>query len=88
MRRLLIGLVRLYRGLLSPMTRGACRHIPSCSQYAEDAIRSHGSLRGTWLALQRLLRCHPWGTFGFDPVPPGAGSGRDKAAGGAPRITG
>ena len=46
-----------------------CRHVPSCSTYAAEALEMHGALRGSWLALRRLLRCHPWGTSGYDPVP-------------------
>lgn len=67
--RFFVLLVRLYQaaraGRPSP-----CRYIPSCSTYAVEAIEHHGSLKGSWLALRRLGRCHPWGGFGFDPVPP------------------
>jgi putative membrane protein insertion efficiency factor len=48
----------------------SCRHVPTCSQYAIEALRRHGIIKGTWLAAGRILRCHPWGTHGFDPVPP------------------
>ena len=67
--RLLIALVRFYQAAISPWTPAACRYTPTCSAYAIDALREHGSLRGTWLALRRLARCHPWGGFGYDPVP-------------------
>ncbi len=69
MRFILILLIRLYRALLSPFFRGACRHEPSCSVYAEEAVRRHGAWRGAWLALRRLSRCRPFGTHGYDPVP-------------------
>lgn len=69
MRHALILVIRLYRATLSPFTRGACRHVPSCSAYAEEAVRRHGALRGGWLALRRLARCRPLGTHGYDPVP-------------------
>jgi putative membrane protein insertion efficiency factor len=62
-------LIRLYRVALSPFTRGACRHVPSCSAYAEEAVRRHGALRGSWLAVCRLARCRPLGSHGYDPVP-------------------
>ena len=69
MQKLLIGLLRGYQYLLSPLLGNNCRFHPSCSQYAQDAIRAHGSARGAWLAGRRLLRCHPWHVGGFDPVP-------------------
>jgi uncharacterized protein len=59
-----------YKLLLSPLFTGSCRFIPSCSTYMADAIREHGALRGVWLGARRLLRCHPFGGHGFDPVPP------------------
>jgi putative membrane protein insertion efficiency factor len=67
--RILIGLVRFYQLAVSPWTPQACRFTPTCSAYALDALREHGSLRGTWLAVRRIARCHPWGGFGYDPVP-------------------
>lgn len=61
--------IRLYQRWLAPFNRGACRHFPSCSEYAAEAIGRHGLARGGWLAMRRLLRCHPLGSSGFDPVP-------------------
>jgi len=69
MSRLLLALIRAYRYLLSPWWGGACRFTPSCSTYAMEAIERHGSVRGGWLALRRVARCHPWCAGGFDPVP-------------------
>ena len=68
-RQLLIGLIRLYRQSLSSWLGPACRYWPSCSHYAEEAIVRHGVARGSWLATRRLLRCHPLGGQGVDPVP-------------------
>ncbi len=70
LRSLLLGMIRLYRRAVSPWTRPSCRYLPSCSAYAEEAVERHGAGRGTWLALRRLLRCHPLGGRGPDPVPP------------------
>jgi putative membrane protein insertion efficiency factor len=62
--------IRGYQLLLGPFMGGACRFEPSCSRYAMDAIATHGAIRGTWLTVRRLARCHPFGAPGFDPVPP------------------
>ena len=62
-------LIRTYQLTLSPLLGPRCRFYPSCSQYALDAVRTHGSLRGSLLALRRLARCHPWHAGGYDPVP-------------------
>ena len=63
------GAVRLYQLLLSPLIPPRCRHLPTCSSYAIEAFREHGLLRGGWLAVRRIARCHPFGTSGYDPVP-------------------
>jgi len=65
----LIGLIRSYKFLISPFLGNRCRFDPSCSEYAVEALRRHGVLRGLWLALRRVLHCHPWHPGGFDPVP-------------------
>jgi putative membrane protein insertion efficiency factor len=69
-KRILLGLIAGYRYFLSPFLGPSCRFYPTCSAYAIEAIESHGSLRGSWLALKRISRCHPWHPGGFDPVPP------------------
>ena len=66
---LLIGIARGYQLLISPILPQTCRFHPTCSGYAIDAIRHHGPGRGGWLALRRIIRCHPWGGQGYDPVP-------------------
>jgi putative membrane protein insertion efficiency factor len=62
--------LKAYKLALSPLFSGACRFEPSCSTYASEAIATHGLLRGSWLAARRLARCHPFGSWGYDPVPP------------------
>ncbi|MGZ5128874.1 MAG: membrane protein insertion efficiency factor YidD [Actinomycetota bacterium] len=68
-RALLIGMIRLYRATLSGWLGGQCRFYPSCSHYAEDAVRTHGATKGAVLATWRVLRCNPFGKGGIDPVP-------------------
>src|ERR1041385_1772960 len=74
---ILIFGVRLYRWVISPAKArlfgplGRCRFTPTCSEYALEAIRTHGALGGSWLGVKRVCRCHPWGACGEDPVPPG-----------------
>jgi uncharacterized protein len=67
--RALILVIRGYQTGISPFLPPACRYTPTCSEYAAEAIRRHGARRGAWLATRRLLRCHPWGGSGHDPVP-------------------
>lgn len=69
MKRVLLAALRGYRYLLRPMLGANCRFYPSCSDYAREAIEQHGALTGTWLALRRVARCHPWHPGGHDPVP-------------------
>jgi putative membrane protein insertion efficiency factor len=66
---LLLGLLRGYKFLISPLFTGCCRFQPSCSDYMAEAIRLHGATRGTWLGMRRLVRCRPFGGHGIDPVP-------------------
>lgn len=70
MQKIMITLIRGYRYLLSPWVGNQCRFYPSCSAYAEEAIQTHGSLKGLWLTVARLVRCAPWHVGGLDPVPP------------------
>ncbi|MEC9483314.1 MAG: membrane protein insertion efficiency factor YidD [Halomonas sp.] len=67
---LIIGLIRLYQYAISPLLGPRCRFWPSCSHYAIEAVRMHGPGHGGWLALRRILKCHPWHSGGVDPVPP------------------
>ena len=69
MRTILIAFIKAYRYLLSPFLGNNCRFHPTCSEYAETAIRRFGTLRGTWLSIRRVGRCHPWHEGGIDPVP-------------------
>jgi hypothetical protein len=71
--RLGVTLVRGYQLLLSPISGGTCRFHPTCSAYAMEALTTHGLARGSWLALTRVSRCHPFARSGFDPVPPRVG---------------
>src|SRR5919201_5764530 len=66
---LVLACLRTYKVLISPLFTGCCRYHPSCTDYMAEVVRTHGSLRGTWLGLRRLSRCRPLGGHGFDPVP-------------------
>lgn len=70
MKKIFIKLIRLYQRYISPLTPPTCRFHPTCSNYAIEAISEHGVLKGTWLAIKRILKCHPFHPGGFDPVPP------------------
>lgn len=70
MKKLFIKLIRLYQRYISPLTPPTCRFHPTCSNYAIEAISEHGVLKGTWFAIKRILKCHPFHPGGFDPVPP------------------
>lgn len=61
--------IHFYRYVISPLTPAACRHYPTCSAYGLDALKIHGPVKGGLLTLNRIARCHPWGTLGYDPVP-------------------
>ena len=69
MSRILVALVRGYQRFVSPMLPPRCRFLPTCSQYAAEAVERHGAARGSWLALRRVARCHPFHPGGHDPVP-------------------
>lgn len=73
MKRLIVVIlilpVRFYQLAISPMLPPSCRYVPTCSQYTIEALRKHGPVKGLWLAVKRILRCHPWGGSGYDPVP-------------------
>lgn len=68
MKKILIKLIRIYRKYISPMKSPCCRFYPTCSQYAIDAIEKYGALKGSFLAIKRILRCHPFNKGGYDPV--------------------
>ena len=68
-RQILIMLVRSYQVVLSPLLPAACRYYPTCSAYAVEALERHGAVRGTWLTVKRIARCHPLRAGGYDPVP-------------------
>lgn len=82
-RRILSGVLIGYRRLISPLYGPVCRFFPSCSAYALEAVTVHGAVRGSWLAVRRLCRCHPWNDGGVDHVPSG---GRSFAPGEEPQI--
>jgi putative membrane protein insertion efficiency factor len=65
----LIVLIKIYQILISPLFPPSCRFVPTCSQYSLEALKKYGILKGGWLSVKRILRCHPWGGSGYDPVP-------------------
>ena len=81
----LIGMLRVYRLVISPLFPPCCRYYPSCSAYAVQAIRRHGPILGGWLALKRIGRCHPWAPGGHDPVPARASGSSAKSLGATTR---
>lgn len=68
-RGIVIGLVRFYQGAISPYLGRSCRYSPTCSQYMIEAVNEWGAIKGLWLGIKRIGRCHPWGSHGHDPVP-------------------
>jgi len=76
---ILIGLLKAYRAVISPLYGEVCRYYPSCSAYALEAVQKHGATRGTVLTVRRLARCHPWAAGGLDPVPPVRSSTKGSA---------
>lgn len=64
-----IGLIKIYQLIISPWLGPKCRYTPTCSHYATEALKKHGVVKGLWLAIKRISRCHPWGGSGYDPVP-------------------
>ncbi len=68
-RQIFVMPIKFYKACISPMLPASCRFTPSCSTYALQAIMKHGIFHGTWLAVKRIMRCHPWGGSGYDPVP-------------------
>jgi uncharacterized protein len=79
--RVLMAVITGYRRFVSPLLGARCRFAPSCSAYALEAVREHGALRGTWLAVRRIGRCHPFNPGGFDPVPPALHGRRPRPEG-------
>lgn len=75
----LLILVGVYRYGISPFTPASCRHTPTCSAYMVESIREWGALRGSWMGLRRLAKCHPWGTSGYDPVPKNTNPNREQS---------
>ena len=69
MKVILIGFIKLYQKVISPLTPPSCRFYPTCSHYGIEAVEKHGALKGSWLAVRRISKCHPFHEGGFDPVP-------------------
>ncbi|MFO0357948.1 MAG: membrane protein insertion efficiency factor YidD [Sphingobacteriaceae bacterium] len=69
LKKIAILFVKFYQAAISPLLPNSCRYTPTCSQYAIEAINKYGAIKGSWMGLKRILRCHPWGGHGYDPVP-------------------
>ncbi|MGD0664689.1 MAG: membrane protein insertion efficiency factor YidD [Rhabdochlamydiaceae bacterium] len=69
MKNILIGVIKLYQWTIGPVIGETCRFYPSCSHYGVEALKKHGALKGSWLTIKRICRCHPWNPGGIDPVP-------------------
>jgi putative membrane protein insertion efficiency factor len=69
LKKIAIIFVKFYQAAISPLLPNSCRYTPTCSQYAIEAINKCGVIKGSWMGLKRILRCHPWGGHGYDPVP-------------------
>jgi putative membrane protein insertion efficiency factor len=69
LRQIFVLPIIAYQGIISPFLPASCRYTPTCSQYAKEAILKYGAMKGFWMALKRIVRCHPWGGKGYDPVP-------------------
>lgn len=82
--RVLVAVIRGYRGLVSPLLGRHCRYEPTCSTYGHEAVVRHGAARGVWMTLRRVARCHPWAPGGYDPVPPAAAPKADSGEGPGP----
>lgn len=67
--KMMVGMISIYKRCISPYMPPSCRFTPTCSTYAIEALQKHGPLRGLWLTVKRICRCHPWGGSGYDPVP-------------------
>jgi putative membrane protein insertion efficiency factor len=80
MKHVLVALIRAWRFAISPLYGQVCRYHPTCSAYALEAVTEHGAARGTWLAVRRIGRCHPWAAGGYDPVPSRAASAAESPA--------
>ena len=80
MKKILIALIKFYQAAISPHLGANCKYIPTCSQYAIEALKKHGPFRGLYLTIKRILSCNPWGASGYDPVPEPKAKKRQKKA--------
>jgi putative membrane protein insertion efficiency factor len=67
--KILLGIISIYKGAISPLLPSSCRYTPTCSEYGKQAIAKYGAAKGGWLTIKRIARCNPWGGHGYDPVP-------------------